>query len=65
MIEDLKSYKWMRLKAQVILRPFGSNKRKNTAGTFPSENLNSDDDETDVDPDDPDEQIQFQGFMQL
>ncbi|EFP75951.1 uncharacterized protein PGTG_01282 [Puccinia graminis f. sp. tritici CRL 75-36-700-3] len=48
MIEDLRSYKWPRLKgegqwircfahilnliAQAILRPFGSNKRKNNAG---------------------------------
>ncbi|KAA1104507.1 hypothetical protein PGT21_025403 [Puccinia graminis f. sp. tritici] len=75
MIEDLRSYKWPRLKgegqwiccfahilnliAQAILRPFGSNKRKNTAGASPHENLDSDNDETDVEPDHPDEQIKF------
>ncbi|KAA1105873.1 hypothetical protein PGT21_022855 [Puccinia graminis f. sp. tritici] len=75
MIEDLRSYKWPRLKgegqwircfahilnliAQAILRPFGSNKRKNTAGASPHEYLDSDNDETDVEPDDPDEQIKL------
>ncbi|EHS64655.1 uncharacterized protein PGTG_21006 [Puccinia graminis f. sp. tritici CRL 75-36-700-3] len=78
MIEDLRSYKWLRLKgegqwihcfahifnliAQAILRPFGSNKHKNTAGTSPHEYLDSDNDETDVEPDDPDDQIKLEGI---
>jgi hypothetical protein len=45
--------------AQAILRPFGSKKRKNTAGALTCEDFNSDNDKTDFEPDDPDVKIEL------
>ncbi|KNE93211.1 hypothetical protein PSTG_13386 [Puccinia striiformis f. sp. tritici PST-78] len=75
MIEAIKSFKWPRFKgegqwircfahilslvAQVILRPFGSHKKKKSNVCLLDEALDSDDEDEDGDPDDPDDQIQL------